>query len=266
MDSIQAVILAFVQGITEFLPISSSAHLILIPELLGWQAGGLAFDVAVHLGTLLAVMYYLREEIGKIVVAWFRGFSVRSWDADGKLGWMIILATIPIGLIGLFAGGLIEQHLRTAQIIAFTTLVFGLLLGWSDYRAESNTKSMSELRWPAVVLVGTAQVFALIPGTSRSGVTMTAMLALGYERVSAAKFSFLLAVPAISLPGLLKFFELSGSEQAVDWTSMTVGFGVSALVAFLCINWFMKLVGRVGMMPFVIYRVFLALIIFFVLT
>lgn len=259
MDPIQAVILAIVQGITEFLPISSSAHLILIPAIFDWQQSGLAFDVAVHVGTLLAVIYYLRAEIARIFIAWLQGFSAMSWDGEGKLGWMIIFATIPVGLVGLLFGNLVELHLRTAQIIAASTLAFGLLLGWADHRAEKNSLTITDMRWLSVVVVGIAQVFALIPGTSRSGVTITAMLALGFDRVSAAKFSFLLAIPAISLPGLLKFSELSNSPQAVDWSSLGLGLVISALVAFLCIKWFMKLINRVGMMPFVIYRVFLAL-------
>lgn len=266
MDYLQAIFLAVLQGITEFLPISSSAHLILVPELLGWQDQGLAFDVAVHVGTLIAVMVFLKKELKAIIPAWFAGWPSFDWDTNGKLGWLVVLATIPVGLVGLFAGDFIEANLRSAMIIAAATLVFGLLLGWFDRTGDQNSKPMELLTWPQTLMVGVAQAFALIPGTSRSGVTMTALLALGYSRVAAARFSFLLAVPAIALPGLLKGGELIANGQAVAWDLLAIGALVSALVAFWCMNWFMRFVQTVGMMPFVIYRILLAIVIVAILT
>jgi undecaprenyl-diphosphatase len=261
MELYQAVILAIVQGLTEFLPISSSAHLILVPEVLGWQASGLAFDVAVHVGTLLAVMVYLRKEIGQVIPAWLGGWRGFSWNNDGQLGWWVVVATIPVGLVGLLAGDIIEQHLRTPLIIAATTLGFGLLLGWADSSGDKNAEQLASVTLKQSLIVGAAQALALIPGTSRSGITMTAMLALGYSRVAAAKFSFLLSVPAIALPGLLKTAELASSDQAVAWDILIIGAAVSAIVAFLCIHWFINLIQRVGMRPFVFYRVLLAIVI-----
>jgi len=266
MDFFQAVVLALVQGLTEFLPVSSSAHLILVPELLGWQDQGLAFDVAVHVGTLLAVIAFLKKEIQQIIPAWFGGWKGFSWNQHGQLGWLIVLATIPLGLVGLLAGELVETHLRSAWVIAISTLVFGLLLGWADRSGSHNSKSVESLTWKDTLIIGCAQVLALIPGTSRSGITMTALLALGYNRVATARFSFLMAVPAIALPGLLKTAELASSDTAVAWDLILVGVVVSAITAFVCMKVFMRFVQQVGMLPFVIYRVFLSLAIVLLIT
>ncbi|GHA19788.1 undecaprenyl-diphosphatase [Arenicella chitinivorans] len=261
MDLFHAVVLAILQGLTEFLPISSSAHLILVPELLGWPDQGLAFDVAVHVGTLLAVVLFLMPEIRRIVPAWLVGWGTRRWNADGQLGWLVILATIPVGLVGLLLGDWIELNLRSALVIAASTLVFGLLLGWADRGGDRNQRQMTSLGWKHTLLVGAAQALALIPGTSRSGITMTALLALGYTRTAAARFSFLMAVPAIALPGLLKTMELTQQAASADWYAIAVGVVVSATVAFLCMKVFMRFVERVGMLPFVIYRILLSLVI-----
>ena len=261
MSYFEAIILAIVQGITEFLPVSSSAHLILVPELLGWADQGLAFDVAVHVGTLLAVLVFLRKELQAIIPAWLVGWKGFDWDTSGKLGWLLVLATIPVGLIGLLAGDYIEAYLRTSLVIAASTLVFGLLLGWADRSGHENQKPMEELTWKQTLTVGIAQAFALIPGTSRSGVTMTAMLAMGFDRVASARFSFLMAVPAIALPGLLKGGELASSGQSVAWDVLMIGVAVSAIMAFSCMHWFMRLIQKVGMTPFVIYRILLAIVI-----
>lgn len=266
MDYFQAIVLAIVQGIVEFLPISSSAHLILVPELLGWDDQGLAFDVAVHVGTLIAVVAFLRKEISLIIPAWLTGWTNQKWDANGQIGWLIIIATIPVGLVGLAFKDYIELNLRSGLVIAGSTLVFGLLLGWADVNAKRNSKTIDSLDWKQTLIVGCAQALALIPGTSRSGITMTALLALGYTRTAAARFSFLMAVPAIALPGLLKGKELIEASTQTQWPILLTGASVSALVAFLCMNLFMRFVDRVGMMPFVIYRILLSIAIFVLLT
>jgi len=266
MDYLQAFILAVVQGITEFLPISSSAHLILVPELLGWSDQGLAFDVAVHVGTLIAVILFLKKEIQLIAPAWFSGWNGLVWDTTGKLGWLVVLATIPVGIVGLLLGGFIEANLRSAWVIAASTLVFGLLLGWADRGGDKNITPMESLTWKQTLFVGCAQALALIPGTSRSGITMTAMLSLGFTRVASARFSFLMAVPAIALPGLLKAKELISGESVVAWDMLAIGVVVSAFIAFTCMKVFMRFVEQVGMMPFVIYRVVLAFVIVAVLV
>lgn len=266
MDFFQAIILAIVQGIVEFLPISSSAHLILVPELLGWEDQGLAFDVAVHVGTLIAVIAFLRREVGRIVPAWFGGWAQRQWNADGQIGWLIVVATIPVGLVGLMFKDFIELNMRTSMVIAASTLLFGLLLGWADRKGNTNQRTIEQLDWKQTLIVGCAQALALIPGTSRSGITMTALLALGYTRTDSARFSFLMAIPAIALPGLLKAKDLVESADQVQWSIIMTGVGVSALVAFLCMNLFMRFVERVGMMPFVIYRIILAIAIVLLLN
>ncbi|MFT6407490.1 MAG: undecaprenyl-diphosphatase [Arenicella sp.] len=266
MDIFQAIVLAIVQGISEFLPISSSAHLILVPKLLGWDDQGLAFDVAVHVGTLLAVAVFLKKELQQIVPAWFAGWRSFNWDVHGKLGWLVVLATIPAGFVGLLFGDFIESNLRSAWVIAASTLAFGVLLGWADHKGEQNTGAVESLTWKQTLLIGMAQAFALVPGTSRSGVTMTALLALGFSRGASARFSFLMAVPIIALSGLLKGAELAVSEDAIEWGVLPLGATLSAIVAFTCMHWFMRFVERVGMMPFVIYRILLSILIVWLLV
>lgn len=265
MDYLQAIALALLQGITEFLPISSSAHLILLPNLLGWQDQGLAFDVAVHVGTLFAVVLFLRQEIVRIVPAWFAGFHGFSWNDDGRIGWWVILATIPVGLVGLLADDWIETNLREPYIIALSTLFFGILLGVADRRGEQQGRSLAVMTLThALLIIGIAQAFALIPGTSRSGITMTAALFIGYSRQDAAKFSFMLAVPVIALSGLFKGKQLVESAATVDWLLLLVAMAVAAATAFLCMRWFMRFIERIGMLPFVYYRILLALFIIIV--
>lgn len=265
MDYFQAVILAAVQGLTEFLPVSSSAHLILVPELFGWPDQGLAFDVAVHVGTLVAVVTYLKTDIVRMTRDWFTGWQRLSWSPEGRLAWWVILGTIPVGLVGLIAGDWIEYNLRSALTIAIATFVFALVLAWADTRADANQSRLNALSVKQVLWVGFAQALALIPGTSRSGITMTAMLALGYSRTAAAKFSFMLAIPAIALPGLLKTRELVSSHTLVQWDVLVVGVIVSAIIALLCMRLFMRFVERVGMLPFVYYRIALAIAIILLL-
>lgn len=264
METIHAIILAIVQGITEFLPVSSSAHLILVPKLFGWEDQGLAFDVAVHVGTLLAVIVFLRHEIITIVPAWVKGFKRLQWDEWGKLGWWVILATIPVGLVGWLGKGWIEDYLREPWVIAVATIFFGFLLGYADRNAEKNQRSLTMMTLShALIFIGIAQAFALIPGTSRSGATMTAALMLGYQRNAAAKFSFLLAIPTIALGGLLTAKDLLGANNGVpiDWWPIMVGILVSAVFALVCMQWFMRLLNTIGMKPFVYYRILLAIVI-----
>ncbi len=254
MDTLQIIILALIQGLTEFLPISSSAHLILPAELLGWRDQGLAFDVAVHVGTLAAVLFYFRRDIGRLVVAWFASLKGKS-SQDSLLAWNIIWATIPVGIAGLFFEDVIEAHLRSVAVIAATTIVFGLLLGWAD-KTGKRSKSIAELGLSPAIIIGCAQAVALIPGTSRSGITMTAGLALGFTRQAAARFSFLLSIPVITLSGGFKAFELV-EEGGADWFALGLGSLLAAVSAFICIHWFLKLIDRLGMWPFVVYRLLL---------
>lgn len=254
MDWLQIVVLASVQGITEFLPISSSAHLILVPVLSDWPDQGLAFDIAVHVGTLVAVVIYFREELARMAQAWWASLIRRELDPESRLAWAVLLGTVPVGLAGLLFKGFIETSLRSALVIAVTSIGFGLLLYWADRRGR-RTRDEHDLHWRDVVVIGGMQALALIPGTSRSGITMTGGLLMGLSRQASARFSFLLAIPVIALSGGLQALDLLESPEPVDWGGLGLAVFLSGLTALLCIHYFLKLLERMGMLPFVIYRV-----------
>lgn len=258
MSIIEIIVLALIQGLTEFLPISSSAHLILPSQILGWEDQGLAFDVAVHVGTLVAVVIYFRKEVVDILGAWFKSFGAQGATDDSKLGWWIILGTIPAAVLGLIFKDLIELYLRSAWVIAVTTILFGLLLWYADVKGKQ-TQTIYQLNWKSALMIGMAQAMAMIPGTSRSGITMTAGLLLGMNKQSAARFSFLLAIPVISMMGLYYTVELALGDEVVDWTTLILGAGLSFVSAYACIFLFLKIIERMGMMPFVIYRLLLGI-------
>lgn len=256
MDTLQVILLALIQGLTEFLPISSSAHLILPSALLGWEDQGLAFDVAVHIGSLVAVLAYFRHDIIQLCKAWFSSLAGGGATPESRLGWHIILATIPAGLAGLLFADFIEAHLRSIGVIAGTTILFGLLLGWADSRSEHN-HGLERLTWRSALFVGAAQALALVPGTSRSGITITAALALGFDRESAARFSFLLAIPIIVLSGGYKTLQLTQLAAEAPWADIALGTVVSGITAYFCIHIFLSVINRIGMWPFVYYRLIL---------
>ena len=259
MDLFQIFALALLQGLTEFLPISSSAHLILLPIITGWQDQGLAFDVAVHVGTLSAVIIYFRHTLYILLIDWIQSVQQRQLVGDSKLAWAVLLGTIPVGLAGLAFNDAIEGSLRSPLVIATTTIVFGLLLGWADWQ-DKQQRTEHQLTWKDVLIVGIAQAIALIPGTSRSGITMTAGLILGLNREAAARFSFLLSIPVIFLAGSLKTIELVQAGIETNWFAILSGAAVSAISAYLCIHIFLKLLEKIGMWPFVIYRLILGVI------
>jgi undecaprenyl-diphosphatase len=262
MDSLHAIFLALLQGFTEFLPISSSAHLILLPHLLGWPDQGLAFDVAVHVGTLGAVVLYFRRELLPMAQDWFASLLTRKNTANSRLAWAVLWGTVPVGLAGLLFKGYIETNLRSELVIAATTIGFGLLLWLADAKGRGSRDEYS-LRISDIAIVGVAQALALIPGTSRSGATMTAGLMLGLSRQAAARFSFLLSIPVIVLAGGLLTLDLIKSPDLVDWRAMTIGVVTSAITAYLCIHFFLKLLERIGMLPFVIYRLLLGAVLIY---
>jgi undecaprenyl-diphosphatase len=259
MDFIQIVILALVQGLTEFLPVSSSAHLILVPQFTDWGDQGLAFDVAVHLGTLIAVIGYFRKDIVTILRDWSLSLYHRKQVGDSNLAWAVGLGTIPVGIAGLLFKGDIETVLRSPLVIAVATIGFGLLLWWAD-RAGSQNRNEHTMGWRDIAVIGIAQALALIPGTSRSGITMTAALFMGLNRSAAARFSFLLSIPVILLAGGLNAIELYQQGEAVDWSALGLGILFSALSAYLCITLFLKALEKIGMTPFVIYRLILGVV------
>ena len=266
MEPVQAIVLALVQGLTEFLPISSSAHLILVPALLGWPDQGLAFDVAVHVGSLVAVVAYLRRDLANLVGGWFRAVGGgRPFAPESRMGWMLAAATVPVGLAGLVAGEAVEDHLRSPGVIAGANLAFALLLLAAD-RWGTATRDEGSLGLRDAVLVGCAQALALVPGASRSGVTMTAGLALGLTPRAAARFSFLLAVPVIVLAGGAKGVELLAAPDPVDWTWFGLGALVAGASAYACIGAFLALVARIGLWPFAVYRIVLGVALFALLA
>ncbi len=263
MESIQSIILAFVQGLTEFLPVSSSGHLILIPKLLGWEDQGLSFDVAVHLGSLMAVMVYFRVEISIILRDTFGNLFGGVSSEHSRLGWQLAAATIPVGLVGLLFGESIQSTLRDPTIIALAMIVFAVLLWWVDRRNPQNV-SLSGIGWSSVALIACAQAIAIMPGVSRSGMTIAAALLVGLNRDAAARFSFLLAIPVILLASGFKVAELLQAEVSVNWSNLALGGAVSFAVALACIHWFLGFIRRFTMLPFVLYLISLAALILWV--
>ena len=262
MDIIQILVLALVQGVTEFLPISSSAHLILVPELLSWQDQGLSFDIAVHVGTLFAVCFYFRKLIFDISFSFLKSPLLGSSDQrvvnNARLGWQIIIATIPIIIAGLLAKDFIETSLRSPIIIAIASIVFGVWL-WLADRSNVKRIALFDITWRIAIIIGLMQVLALIPGTSRSGITLTAAFLLAVESKSAAKFSFLLSIPTILGAALLLFKDAYETNLPLDLWSLFFGALISGIAAYLCIHFFIKALERIGMLPFMIYRILLGL-------
>lgn len=264
MELWQIIVLAVIQGITEFLPISSSAHLILPSQVLGWADQGLAFDVAVHVGTLAAVVWYFRRTVVQLTTAWVIDTSRRRIGKDSGLAWAVIAGTIPAGLAGFVLNDVIETTLRSGLVIAASTLGFGLVLWWSDV-VSRRRRSLERLGLRDAMIIGVAQALALIPGTSRSGITITAALFLGFTREAAAKFSFLLSIPLILAAGLLKTLELVEQGGATDWVGIAVGTALSFVSALVCIHLFLTFLERLGLLPFVIYRIVLGALLFVML-
>jgi len=254
MDWLQVVVLAIVQGITEFLPISSSAHLILVPVLTAWEDQGLAFDVALHLGSLAAVVLYFRHEILRMLVSSVDAVTGKGVNEDAKLALWVVLATLPVCIIGFLGRDIVAEHMRSTLIIGISLIGFGVVLGYADWK-KRGTRSEYSLNLKDVLIIGVAQALALIPGTSRSGITITAALLVGMSREGAARFSFLLSIPVIVLAGGLEVIGLASSPALIDWPAMIVGTLLSGISAYLCIHYFLVIIKKLGMQPFVVYRV-----------
>lgn len=259
MDLIQIVTLAIVQGLTEFLPVSSSAHLILVPIIFNWPDQGLAFDVAVHIGSLSAVIFYFRDSLQRMIRDWAQSLIETKQVGDSGLAWAVIIGTVPAGLAGLLLNDYIELNLRSPLVIAAATIIFGFLLWYASAKGKQN-RTEHNLTISDILFIGILQAVALIPGTSRSGITITAGLLLGLRSDAAARFSFLLSIPLIMAGGGLKALELVNESTAVDWQAIIYGTVLSAISAYMCIHYFLKLLDKVGMMPFIIYRLILGTI------
>jgi len=269
MDQIwQSVILGILQGLTEFLPISSSAHLILLPWAADWSRMGLLFDLFLHAGTLFAVMLYFRREVKELFFEGIGYLKPGMHRDQGKTGLLpvLVVGTVPAGISAILFRSLIEDHARTPGVTAATLFLFAMLLWWAD-RAGRRCRVFSEIGWKEGLLVGAAQAIALVPGVSRSGVTMTMALLLGFSRKDAARFSFLLSLPILvlgTLKGALEILAAPG-ETAAGAIALLVGVGFSFLSGFLCIKYFLRYLESRSFTPFVVYRIILSAIIVFMI-
>lgn len=259
MEWAQVFWLSVIQGFTEFLPISSSGHLALTPALFNWRDQGLAFDVAVHVGTLIAVLIYFRKDIVLIISDWTRSLVGGPVTIHSKLAWFIAFATVPVGIAGILFEDIVSTLLRHPLPIAGATIIFGIILGATD-KFGAKQRRIESISWKDVLVIGGAQVLALIPGTSRSGITISAGLMMGLTRQAAARFSFLMAIPVIALTGIWLGKRLVNQVQPLQWSILVPATVLSAVVAILCIHYFLSYLQRFSLLPFVIYRLILGVI------
>lgn len=257
-QSLHAIVLAIVQGITEFLPVSSSGHLVLVPWALGWEDFGFGFDIALHVGTLVAVLVYFRREWVDLVkgLGSLLRFKSRNVDDSGgrKLALLVILGTIPAVIAGIAGKSAVEGVFRNPLIIGILLILNGLLLLVAE-RTGRRILDILRLHWPDALIVGCAQILGLLPGISRSGVTIGAGLARNMRREASARFSFLLAAPLILGSGLLESLDLIRGRETVDipWALFLVGALVSGVTAALCIAWLLRFLRRGTLLPFIVY-------------
>ncbi|MBA4608920.1 MULTISPECIES: undecaprenyl-diphosphate phosphatase [Aeromicrobium] len=256
MDLLRSVILGIVQGLTEFLPISSSAHLAIVPQLLGWEDPGAAYTAVVQIGTELAVILYFWRDIWTIGSGWVRGvFSAQArQQPEWRMGWFIIIGSLPIVILGLLLEDLIDREFRNLWFIGSMLIILGLVLGLAE-RIGRKTKPIGDLRTRDAILLGLAQACALVPGVSRSGATISMGLFLGYERQAATRYAFLLAIPAVVGAGVYKLKDIPGGENAYGIGPTIVGTVVSFVVGLAVIHWLLQYVSNHSYKPFVIYRV-----------
>ena len=262
LDPLQAIILALIQGITEFLPISSSAHLVLPSHLLGWSDQGLAFDTAVHLGSLIAVITFFWRDLVRLILAGSSQILGNSSE-DGRFAVNLLIASLPIIPVGFFARFLTETELRNLEVIAVTTILFALVLWYADRLKREESQILTLNR---ALMIGIAQCLALIPGTSRSGIAMTAALLIGFSRTDAARISFLISIPAILGAAALKLFDLITQSITTDWLAVGIGTLVSGISAYLCIRFLLGFIERIGFLPFVIYRLILGIVLIVIIA
>lgn len=263
-DFLQAVFLGVLQGLTEFLPISSSAHLRIFPELFGWGDPGAAFTAVIQIGTELAVLVYFRKDIWRIAKAWLLSLFKPEYRGalDARMGWYIIVGSLPIVILGVLLKDVIERDFRNLWIIGCTLIVLGLVLGLAD-RIGKNEKAIKQMRLRDAVLMGGAQALALIPGVSRSGATLSMGRFLGYEREAATRFAFLLAIPAVVGAGIFELKEIGNvgvahaGEASYGWGPTIVATVVSFVVGYAAIAWLLRWVSTKSYTPFVVYRVVL---------
>ena len=263
MDLIHLIILSIVQGITEFLPISSSAHLVLFPKLMGWEDQGLVIDVAAHLGSLFAVVFYFRKDFGKILIDGLgQTFRINYTNDQHKLFWFIIIASIPALLVGFFFRDIISYYLRNPLVISFATIFFGLLLWLSD-KVGKQHRAISKIGKKDALLIGFSQILAFIPGTSRSGITITAGLFIGLDRKTAVKFSFFMSAPIILAASLYEISNLFQSGDDINIFNFITTVLFSIMSSLFAIHFFLKFLDKFGVIPFVIYRLILGAVLLY---
>lgn len=261
MDFIHLFFLSVVQGLTEFLPVSSSGHLVLFPRIFGEADQGILIDVALHIGTLLAILLYYRRDIFNIALA------VLTWNnparrADRNLGLYILLGSLPAVAVGLVLHALLPDGIRSVGVITFNMVFFAILMGIADKKGAEE-KTVHDATWKNALLIGCAQAVALIPGVSRSGITMTTARFLGFKRTEAARFSFLLGVPAMAGAGLLSLMEIAKADNPGLWHDAALAVGMSFVAGLAAIHFMMRWLKNAGLMPFVFYRLALGAFLFF---
>ncbi|WP_416972833.1 undecaprenyl-diphosphate phosphatase [Streptomyces sp. 4F14] len=278
MSWFESLILGLVQGLTEFLPVSSSAHLRLTAAFSGWEDPGAAFTAITQIGTEAAVLIYFRKDIGRIIAAWCKSLvkkEMRS-DHDAKMGWLVIVGSIPIGVLGLTLKDQIEGPFRDLRITATMLIVIGVVMGVADrlaardeadrrHRAPKQRKALENLGVKDGLIFGLCQACALIPGVSRSGATITGGLFMGYKREAAARYSFLLAIPAVLASGLFETKDALEKDH-VSWGPTIFATGIAFVTGYVVISWFMKFISTKSFMPFVYYRVALGIVIIALVT
>ncbi|WP_328609821.1 undecaprenyl-diphosphate phosphatase [Amycolatopsis sp. NBC_00345] len=263
MGWFEALVLGLVQGLTEFLPVSSSAHLRIVAALAGWDDPGAAFTAVTQIGTELAVVLYFAPKIGRILRAWFFSIFRKDWrhDPDARLGWLIIVGSLPIIVLGLLLQDQIDSAFRDLRITATTLIVFGLILLFAD-RVGKQRRGLDDLTVPHGLGFGFAQALALIPGVSRSGGTTSAGLLMGYTRAEAAEYSFLLALPAVFGSGLYKLTDIGKNGETAQWGPTILATLVAFGVGYVVIAWLMSYIKTRSFVPFVVYRLVLGVVLF----
>ena len=262
MDLLNLIVLAVVQGVTEFLPISSSAHLILVPQLMDWQDQGLAIDVAMHIGTLVAVMAYFHGEVLRMIRGGLNLVAGRP-DGDTRLLLQLALATIPVVIVGFLLRDIVATTFRSPLLIATTTIGFGILLWIADRKGDTSERALAGMTYRDALLIGVFQAIALVPGVSRSGITMTAGLFLAFSRTEAARFSLLLSIPTTMAAGLLGGLELWQSGDSALQADALYAAVLAFFAALLAIWGLMAWLRRASFTPFVVYRLALGAFLLF---
>lgn len=278
MSWFESLILGLVQGLTEFLPVSSSAHLRLTAAFAGWEDPGAAFTAITQLGTEAAVLIYFRQDVGRILAAWFRSLTNKEMrrDHDAQMGWLVIVGSIPIGVLGVTLKDQIEGPFRDLRVTATMLIVMGIVIGVADrlaardenggrHRAPKQRKTLLDLNTKDGLLYGLCQAMALVPGVSRSGATISGGLFMGYTREAAARYSFLLAMPAVLASGAFELKD-AAEEGHVAWGPTMFATVIAFVVGYAVIAWFMKFISHKSFMPFVYYRVALGIVIIALVT